>query len=282
MTASSHKPRIDRRVQLTRDRNEDIATACEDALPDFDTVERKENQKPLEENDALVLHDLETKVILERCAGTQHWSVASILNTVIGRAQDGDLQAAKFLLDRVLPDPRNRLINFDLREINSASDVASAWGDVFAAVSQGKITLKEAQAFGGLLKNYIDTTAALSNDKPRLADKNVALFFVTENEAEFLSIDGSDQELYTVFRKDNESEPDFQKRAEAEMRQKFPKTEAVVYSHAQYLIMFPEGERENISMRDGESKSSRRFRQKIREKAVALRAASAKKSEVSD
>ena len=70
--------------------------------------------------------------------------MASILNTVLAEARAGNMQATKFVIDRMLPTPGDTRVKFDLREIKSVEVAIGAWHDVLAAMSQGKITIKEA------------------------------------------------------------------------------------------------------------------------------------------
>ena len=156
MTTSERKPRIDKRASLRRDWHEDNVVSCNELLPGFDADERKEKIRSPKVRDALVVQRYETDVLLERCEESLRESMASVLNTVISNAEDGNMQAVKFLFDRFLPDPRDSRVKFDLRKIKNVKDATGAWHDVFAAMSQGNITLKEAHSICNLLKSYID------------------------------------------------------------------------------------------------------------------------------
>ena len=49
-----------------------------------------------------------------------------------------------------------RALNLISEKLRGVDDAIGAWQDVFAAVSQGKITIKEAQSVCALLKSYLD------------------------------------------------------------------------------------------------------------------------------
>ena len=84
----------------------------------------------------------------------------AVAAAVIQRAQKGDMAAARIVLDRLAPAPRDRCISFALRPIGSVADAIEAQGDILAAVAQGRITLAEAEGVMKLLRDFIDARAA--------------------------------------------------------------------------------------------------------------------------
>jgi len=79
----------------------------------------------------------------------------AVVATVIQRAQAGDMAAARIVLDRLLPAPRDQRISFALRPIACSEDAIKASADVLAAMAQGQITLAE----GDLVSNYCAISA---------------------------------------------------------------------------------------------------------------------------
>jgi hypothetical protein len=78
----------------------------------------------------------------------------AVVATVIQRAQAGDMAAARIVLDRLLPAPRDQRISFALRPIACSEDAIKASADVLAAMAQGQITLAEGDLVFKLLRNF--------------------------------------------------------------------------------------------------------------------------------
>jgi hypothetical protein len=79
-----------------------------------------------------------------------------IVRILIARAQcgDGSMEAAKYVLERVAPSRRGRLVEIEgFPEIRTPADVPAALG----AVGDATITIEEATAIGGLLQRFLDT-----------------------------------------------------------------------------------------------------------------------------
>ena len=271
MTSDPRRSKIQSKPRRALKQHKDVSNETMSRMDDVDATSTKEMSRASKIKNKLMVSHKESAVILEKCDERLRGRLASVLDTVFCDAEAGNLQAAKFLLDRFMPDPRERHLNFDLREINSVDDAACAWSDVLTAMSQGKITLKEAQSIGELLKSYIDTTAALNKTMPKLANKHAALFLFKENEAMFCSINGEDHEEYFAVKHDNECELDFQKRAEAQLRQRFPKADVTVFSQAQCLVLCPEMDSDCDAFGRGRSDRTRLYLDKIRKNAQATR-----------
>lgn len=69
-----------------------------------------------------------------------------ICRAVIEQAKGGDLQAAKILIDRMIPPKKDRPINLDLPKLDSLSDVLKANSLILNAASSGEITPLEAES----------------------------------------------------------------------------------------------------------------------------------------
>lgn len=69
-----------------------------------------------------------------------------ICQIVIDAAKGGDLQAAKILIDRMIPPKKDRPINLELPQLESLSDVLKANSLILNAASSGEITPLEAES----------------------------------------------------------------------------------------------------------------------------------------
>ena len=97
-----------------------------------------------------------------------------IVRILIARSQcgDGSMEAAKYILERVAPSRRGRVVEIEgFPLIRTPADVPAALASLAIAVGNGTITVEEATALGGLLQRFLDTfeTAhrlgkSLSND----------------------------------------------------------------------------------------------------------------------
>lgn len=79
----------------------------------------------------------------------------AILNTMIKAAMDGNLTAARYLLDRVAPASHSQSIMIDLPPIETVEAGAQAIDATLKAVGQGDITLNEAKEIIELIKDRI-------------------------------------------------------------------------------------------------------------------------------
>ena len=77
----------------------------------------------------------------------------AILNTMIKAAMEGNLTAARYLLDRVAPASHSQSIMIDLPPIETVEAGAQAIDATLKAVGQGDITLNEAKEIIELIKD---------------------------------------------------------------------------------------------------------------------------------
>ena len=83
-----------------------------------------------------------------------------IVRILIGRAQcgDGSMEAAKYVLERIAPSRRGRLVEIEgFPAIRTPADVSAALASLATAVGDGIITNEEAMAAGTLLQTFLDT-----------------------------------------------------------------------------------------------------------------------------
>lgn len=77
--------------------------------------------------------------------------IQDICKGVIGEAKAGNMQAAKIVLDRLLPPRKDRFIEIDLPKIENCSDVLMAVGRIADAVGTGQISPSEGEALARIV-----------------------------------------------------------------------------------------------------------------------------------
>jgi hypothetical protein len=75
----------------------------------------------------------------------------AIVGEVVKQALDGDMTAARILLDRCWPAPKGRLIPLNLPPIRNMASVAQAGAAVLKALSEAIITVDEAASLMSIL-----------------------------------------------------------------------------------------------------------------------------------
>lgn len=81
-------------------------------------------------------------------------SLDRICKKIEEEALCGNMQAAKMILDRVLPCRKDRVIQIDLPQINTNKDVLSAIGYVVRAVGNGEISPSEGESLSRTIDQY--------------------------------------------------------------------------------------------------------------------------------
>jgi hypothetical protein len=77
--------------------------------------------------------------------------VEKIVNAVLTAARNGDMMAAKIILDRIAPVSRRQCVSFDLPKIESQDDEVAARAAVLGAVADGDLTPGEAVVISELI-----------------------------------------------------------------------------------------------------------------------------------
>jgi hypothetical protein len=75
-----------------------------------------------------------------------------VTKRVVQAALQGNMQAAKLILDRAVPPRKDRAVTIDLPALATAADVVSATARIIAAVSAGALTPDEGTALAGLVE----------------------------------------------------------------------------------------------------------------------------------
>jgi Family of unknown function (DUF5681) len=79
----------------------------------------------------------------------------ALTRKAIELAKEGDIAALRLCIDRLVPPRRDRPVSFDLPNIDSARDAASAISAMIRAVSVGDLTPVEASDVARLLDAYV-------------------------------------------------------------------------------------------------------------------------------
>jgi hypothetical protein len=81
-------------------------------------------------------------------------SLDRICQRIEEEALNGNMQAAKMILDRFLPVRKDRSIKIDFPQINSLEDVLNAIGSIVNAVGSGEISPSEGESLSRTLDMY--------------------------------------------------------------------------------------------------------------------------------
>jgi len=74
----------------------------------------------------------------------------AVVKAVIDAAKNGDMQAAKMVVDRILPASKGRKIDLDLPSIKTAADLPGLQDAIMSAVGNGEITPEEGSTLSGM------------------------------------------------------------------------------------------------------------------------------------
>jgi hypothetical protein len=80
--------------------------------------------------------------------------IKAVMGVISLAALAGDLTACKIIADRILPPtrPTGRMVNFDMPSLKSMGDVTSALDSLLQAVSNGQISVDEANALSSVIE----------------------------------------------------------------------------------------------------------------------------------
>lgn len=83
--------------------------------------------------------------------------IQEICGSVIAQAKAGNMQAAKIILDRLLPPIKDKPIRIDLPKITSSNDLVRAIECITFAVGSGQISPLEGEAIARIIDIHIKT-----------------------------------------------------------------------------------------------------------------------------
>src|SRR3954454_7262874 len=79
-------------------------------------------------------------------------SIDAVFQAVLTAAtQDGDMAAAKLLIDRIIPSRRGAPVSFHIRPLKTPEDCALAYADLLDDVGAGRLTPEEAQTISAIV-----------------------------------------------------------------------------------------------------------------------------------
>jgi hypothetical protein len=81
----------------------------------------------------------------------------ALTRKAIELAKDGDMQALKLCMDRIVPPRRDRPVSFTLPKIQGPADAATAMAAILQAAAEGELTPMEAGEIAKLLDVYVRT-----------------------------------------------------------------------------------------------------------------------------
>src|SRR3954454_9532863 len=75
--------------------------------------------------------------------------------------QDGDMEDAKLLIDRVIPSRRGAPVSFHIRPLKTPEDCAAGYADLLDYVGAGRLTPEEAQTISAIVGKRAELHAEL-------------------------------------------------------------------------------------------------------------------------
>ena len=75
--------------------------------------------------------------------------------------QDGDMTAAKLIIDRVIPSRRGAPVSFHIRPLKTPKDCALAYADLLEDVGAGRLTPEEAQTISAIVAKRAELFASV-------------------------------------------------------------------------------------------------------------------------
>lgn len=95
--------------------------------------------------------------------------VEGVVQTVIKAAKNGDMTAARLILERVSPPRKDNPVALDLPEVKTLDDAALAMSIVIEAVSSGNISPSEGSQMTSLIREF-STAVEVSALEKRLSN----------------------------------------------------------------------------------------------------------------
>ncbi len=106
--------------------------------------------------------------LMEALFSDDKQAVKDIAAVVKGAALSGKPWACELIMERMWPVPKGRVVNFDLPVLNTLSDVRNAMNAVLQAVSNGLLTLEEAEAVSSMISKHAQPVIAEADLESRI------------------------------------------------------------------------------------------------------------------
>ena len=78
-----------------------------------------------------------------------------LVRQLVERAKAGDPTALRLCIERLLPKPKERPLQFELGPVSSAEDAVGALSRILSGVSNGELTASEAQVLVGMIETTL-------------------------------------------------------------------------------------------------------------------------------
>jgi hypothetical protein len=101
-------------------------------------------------------------VAIESLMGQYGQQVAA---RVVKRACDGDMVAARLVLERIAPPRRGRPVRLRLPEIGDAASLMAAQAALLRAIAAGQVTPEEAEPVSAMLSTYLKIVETVDIDR---------------------------------------------------------------------------------------------------------------------
>jgi len=89
-------------------------------------------------------------------------SIEAVFEAVLTAAtQDGDMAAAKLLIDRSFPSRRGAPVSFHIRPLKAPEDCALAYADLLDGVGSGRLTPDEGQTISAIVAKRAELFASV-------------------------------------------------------------------------------------------------------------------------
>jgi hypothetical protein len=80
------------------------------------------------------------------------------------QAKNGDMTAAKIIVERIVPPRKDQAINFALPKLENADDAAAAMAAIAEGVAGGELTPLEARDLAAIVESFVK----IRETKPQL------------------------------------------------------------------------------------------------------------------
>ena len=88
-----------------------------------------------------------------------------ITRKLIEKARNGDSNALRLCMERLLPARKERPINLDLRPIKTAQDLPIQFQDITIAIAEGRITPGEGESIANIVTSHAKAMESVEHDR---------------------------------------------------------------------------------------------------------------------